>query len=123
MIIEDDPDIRAIMRDHFEPLYHVITAENGKEAIAKLETMSSKPCIVFLDLMMPVMNGWEFLEYVEKEGLLPGVEIVITTAAHPDKVPKHISFLLKPFSIYSIEDYCKNSCIIKPGGDSSAHEP
>lgn len=123
LVVEDDPDIRSSFVQFFEPDYDVVTAENGQIALDKVRQMLTKPCIVFLDLMMPVMNGWDFLKAVEHEGLLPGVEIVLITAAQASKVPKNITFLPKPFSLYSIEDFCKASCTIKVRPDATDGTP
>jgi CheY-like chemotaxis protein len=59
LIVEDDPDTRqmlAMLLTHES--YEVMTAANGREALAAMR--ERRPCLVLLDLMMPVMNGWDF---------------------------------------------------------------
>lgn len=58
-LIEDDPDMRedlAFLLKHKG--YEVQTAEHGQEALDKLGALD-RPCMIILDLMMPVMDGWE----------------------------------------------------------------
>jgi len=79
MVIEDDDDIR----DDLAFLIHadghdVVTASDGAEALAKLAEVA-KPCIILLDLMMPVMDGWEFRERVREIGDLDDVPIVLVS--------------------------------------------
>jgi CheY-like chemotaxis protein len=72
MVIDDDPDARMICKLrllHAKFCEKVISFENGKEAInyfADLEKLEKEqqlvPEIIFLDLNMPVMDGWQFLE-------------------------------------------------------------
>lgn len=62
VIIEDDSDIRETFVSLLEAEgYEVNGFANGKEAIDGLRGCET-PCLILLDLMMPVMNGWEFLK-------------------------------------------------------------
>ena len=69
----------------------VIIKENGKEALEYLKTVMSndrfpQPELVFLDINMPVMNGWEFLDAYEKLQLNQKADLVVsmlTTSASP----------------------------------------
>lgn len=120
MIIEDDPDIVYNLCEFFNPDYKVLTAQNGLEALGILRGMDGLPCIIFLDLMMPVMNGWDFIEIVEKEGLLPGVQVVIISAAGAGNLPpKAITFLRKPFDIHDLEAYTRASCSLRATEEST----
>ena len=62
LLVEDDYDIRAmlVMLLDMEG-YHVVRATNGREALTLLEE-GLRPHLILLDLMMPVMNGWQFRE-------------------------------------------------------------
>jgi two-component system chemotaxis response regulator CheY len=66
MVIEDDATIRAVMTDVLEDRgYRVVTSSNGAEALQQLESV--RPNVLVLDLLMPVMHGWEFMEsYFDK---------------------------------------------------------
>src|SRR5687768_5509935 len=67
VVVEDDEEIRDSMRDALEiEGYAVSTYSNGKEALDGLRKLGI-PCLILLDLMMPVMNGWEFLQAMKAE--------------------------------------------------------
>jgi CheY-like chemotaxis protein len=60
LIIEDDDDLRDSLNELLTiHNYQVIGVSNGREALDRLESGLS-PCIIILDLMLPVMNGWDF---------------------------------------------------------------
>ena len=59
LLVEDDPDLRMAVVDALaEEGYTVISASNGREGMERLRT--NLPCVVLLDMRMPVMNGIEF---------------------------------------------------------------
>jgi CheY-like chemotaxis protein len=61
LIVEDDPDLRRLYAIGLNQRgYQVRLAANGAEALVRLE--EEKPDIILLDLLMPVMSGWEVLE-------------------------------------------------------------
>jgi CheY-like chemotaxis protein len=79
LLVEDDREIRESLQDALElEGYEVLGASNGREALDTLSTR--KPCLILLDLMMPVMNGWEFAEAVQGNAELAGIPIVVVTA-------------------------------------------
>ncbi len=66
LIVEDDPDIRESLYEIFDAQgFRVFTAEHGSAALDILGRLDER-CLVILDLMMPVMNGVEFLEALEE---------------------------------------------------------
>lgn len=82
LIVDDDPDLRETMKDllTFEG-FKAITAGNGQEALKQV-TQQQQPCLVLLDLMMPVMDGWQFLDILEKQHrqILSRLQIVVVSA-------------------------------------------
>jgi two-component system chemotaxis response regulator CheY len=66
LIVEDEDSIRGVIRDVLEDRgFRVTAARNGAEALSMLDTL--RPDVLVLDLLMPVMHGWDFMEsYVEK---------------------------------------------------------
>lgn len=80
LIVDDDPDIRESLRDALQLSGHrVRTVSNGKEALEHLRS-GEKTCLVLLDLMMPIMNGWEFREAQLKDPIAAGVPVLVLTA-------------------------------------------
>lgn len=81
MIVEDDRDIRDAMRDALSLLgYNVTLAENGEVALDKLRNANDTPCVILLDLMMPVMDGWEFRRHQAADPRLKDIPIVVISA-------------------------------------------
>ncbi len=79
LIVDDDPDLRDIATRTIEKEgWGVQTAENGKRALSLLE--NGMPSIIFLDLMMPVMDGFEFLSIFEHHTEWFHIPIVIITS-------------------------------------------
>ena len=67
LIVDDDPDIRELERAALTHAGHkVVMASNGREALGTLERM--RPCLILLDLMMPVMDGLTFLVEMRRIG-------------------------------------------------------
>jgi CheY-like chemotaxis protein len=61
LIVDDARDIRLLLRVRLQKVgYTVADAANGQEALEHLAATTDRPCLILLDLMMPVMNGWEF---------------------------------------------------------------
>jgi CheY-like chemotaxis protein len=78
LIIEDDAPYRKIYKRKFEVAgYQVETAENGQEGLDKLR--SFRPDIVFVDLMMPQMDGFQFLDQAKADTSVAGIPIYVLT--------------------------------------------
>src|ERR1700749_566913 len=87
MVVEDDSDIRECVQMVLEEEgYEVVTAANGAEAEAMLDELG-RPCLMLLDLMMPVMSGWELLEHLRRDGKLDDRMRVVVLSAAPSNVP------------------------------------
>ena len=100
LIVDDDKDIQSSIRMILELHgYEVACASNGKEALEALDR-GPNPEVILLDLMMPVMDGFEFLNTVEKGHLAKNISIIVMTAARnkASEVKKYTT-LLKPFEV------------------------
>ncbi len=83
LVIEDDEAISSSIRQALElEGYYVVTAGDGKQGLELLNTIAT-PCLILLDLMLPIMNGWEFLEVIKRnhKHMLAAIPVVITSAA------------------------------------------
>jgi CheY-like chemotaxis protein len=80
LVVDDDADIRDALRDALEfEGYAVSVAANGREAWDALGS-DGLPSLILLDLMMPVMNGAEFLGRLRADVRLRDVPVVVVTA-------------------------------------------
>jgi CheY-like chemotaxis protein len=80
LVVEDDPDIRETLKQVLEfQGYQVAQASHGREAMDWLKG-GGRPSLILLDLMMPIMNGWEFLEQGKAEGQLGRVPVIVISA-------------------------------------------
>jgi CheY-like chemotaxis protein len=89
MIVDDDDEIREALGDVLaEQGYSVIAACDGQQALARLEQgqkQGERPDAIFLDLWMPVMNGWQLLEALSNNPDLSSIPRVVLTAARGQK--------------------------------------
>jgi CheY-like chemotaxis protein len=97
LVVEDDTDLRDCVREELEDAgYGVSTAGNGREGLELLDR-GDRPCMILLDLMMPVMTGYEFL--AELRGRNTDIPVIVMSAfLDPSAVLEHVSETLpKPF--------------------------
>jgi two-component system, OmpR family, alkaline phosphatase synthesis response regulator PhoP len=82
LIVDDEAHLRSLIQQTLEELedegVELITASNGEEAIAAIEAM--RPELVFLDVMMPKLSGFDVCHKAKRELGLTGVHIVLLTA-------------------------------------------
>ncbi len=101
LVVEDEADLRENLKALLElEGYHVDTAAHGREALDYLERSDKKPGLILLDLMMPVMNGLEFL--VELKKRLPSLPIpVIVISAVADGIERVAAtgYIKKPINL------------------------
>lgn len=104
LIIDDDPDIRALLMDALQKGGHETRhAESGKAGLESVK--ESSPDLILLDLMMPVMDGYEFLDHFGELQLDHAIPIIILTALDQgDQVVEGLrrganDYVTKPFRI------------------------
>jgi CheY-like chemotaxis protein len=92
LCVDDDPDDRELIRNaifQVDPSYSVANATNGKEALQYLIRAldTELPCLIILDLNMPVMDGKQTLVEIKKNKKLDVVPVVVfSTSSHPADV-------------------------------------
>jgi CheY-like chemotaxis protein len=86
-IIEDDEYIRSALEDLLTGEgYNVLTFRHGREALDRLQQATTQlPDLVLLDLMMPVMNGYQFREEIAKDPRLAKLSIIVLSANGQDE--------------------------------------
>ncbi len=86
MLVVDDVTInRVILTDLFEERYEVLEAENGKKALEIMLQHREELSVVLLDLMMPVMDGFEVLVAMDGEDLLDSIPVIMITGENDDE--------------------------------------
>jgi len=81
LVVDDDSAVRTALKELFETEgYDVAVAANGRAALNHLK-VGMRPCVVLLDLMMPVMDGWDFRTEQLKDPALKEIPVFILTAA------------------------------------------
>lgn len=110
LVIEDELELREMMRDALEMNgYAVVTAEDGQDALDKISGIK-RVCLVILDLLMPVMNGWEFLEQLRQRTEYAEIPIVVHSSS-PGPAPDSVARVLQKPVIFDqllavVQEYC-----------------
>jgi CheY-like chemotaxis protein len=114
LVVDDDPNIRrmivaALKRDG----YTFCEAPNGKEALEMMRR--EHPNVVVLDLMMPVLSGWDVLQARELEPELKQIPVIVISANRAPEVATAVdkgicAFLPKPFDIGALSALVR-SCL------------
>lgn len=79
LTVEDNEINRAILRETLTPEYDVLEAENGKEALDILAANADKVSLILLDVMMPVMDGYTFLDHLKNDQRLSLIPVIVMT--------------------------------------------
>ena len=85
LLVEDDQvDVMTVKRalKEIKVTNPVVNMENGEDALNYLRSPENeKPCIILLDINMPIMNGIEFLEVMKRDALLRRIPVVVLTTS------------------------------------------
>lgn len=116
LVVEDSIDFQFLLQHLFaNEGYEVDCASNGKEAFDKLQSQSTLPNLILLDLMMPVMDGFEFRRLQELDPRLALIPVIIMTA-HGDaqienkKKLRVTDYIKKPIDMESLLETTKKIC-------------
>jgi CheY-like chemotaxis protein len=113
LLVEDDLDARDSLTMVLEGMGHsVVCASNGREAIDQLQR-EPQACLILLDLMMPIMNGWEFRTLQKSDPRLSQIPTIVLSALNdPDKLPNSdvVAYFVKPIIpedlLATVDQYC-----------------
>ncbi len=112
LLVEDNDDVREMMALALQLAGHdVVLARNGREALARLDD-HPRPCVILLDLMMPVMNGWEFGRLLRAAPGLSDVPLVVVSAL-AEELARQVgarAYIAKPADIDRILDIVAEVC-------------
>lgn len=113
LIVDDDPGMcEALTTLLSDEGYHVAAACNGREALSYL-TCHEAPCIILLDIMMPVMDGYTFCTQLCQHPALAAIPVVVLSAgAKSERILElcPAGFLRKPLDVNAllalVEEHC-----------------
>lgn len=101
LIVEDDPDIReALEAVAVHAGFAPVAAAHGLEALRYLRAATDLPSVILLDLMMPIMDGWQFLD--RREEAFRSIPVIVVTAKPDASLPDDVQLLQKPVSVEAL---------------------
>jgi CheY-like chemotaxis protein len=112
LIVEDDEDLRDMMAQLLTiEGYDAATVANGREALEYLHT-SAPPHVILLDLMMPVMDGWEFRRQQQADPDLARVPVIVLSALDAGRAAnvEATAFLKKPLDFDRLLELVRLHC-------------
>ena len=125
LLVDDDIDLRESLAEVLEEAgYTVDRAANGQEALQSLR--QERPTVILLDLLMPVMNGWQFCQLKRRDQSVANIPVIAMSAAvsKDPSSPYYIEvddFLAKPVEIDDLLSKLANlSRLPTPAGGSPA---
>jgi DNA-binding response OmpR family regulator len=114
LIVEDDADLREMMAQLLTlEGFQAATVANGREALKYLEDRDAKPGLILLDLMMPVMDGWEFRRQQQADPAVADVPVIVLSALDASRAAdvSADAFLKKPLDfdrlLQLVRGYCR----------------
>src|SRR5262245_37826088 len=101
LLIDDDDDARALVREALEGVgYEVVEASDGKQALELLVSeRAAEPCVMIVDLAMPIMTGWELISIVSSYIRLAQIPVMVVSSSPPREKDSHgvpAAWLQKP---------------------------
>jgi CheY-like chemotaxis protein len=112
LIVEDDEDLREMMAQMLTiEGFGTATVSNGREALEYLHT-TRKPHVILLDLMMPVMDGWEFRRQQKADPLIAPVPVIVLSALDQRRAApmEAEAFLNKPLDFDRLLELVRDHC-------------
>ena len=79
LIVDDEEVNRAVLNEMFKDEYDTLEAENGQDAISKIED-NQDIALILLDVVMPVLNGFGVLDYMQEHDLLEEIPVILITS-------------------------------------------
>jgi DNA-binding response OmpR family regulator len=110
LVVEDDADTRAGLVDFLESEgFAVLEAENGQKALELLERAPFPPRLILLDLMMPVMDGWQFLAARRQSGARSSI-VLLSGLTFIEGAPEVADFIRKPVDLAVLRSCVRRFC-------------
>jgi len=112
LVVDDEDDFRDVLKDYleFETDCCIETARNGKEALDVMLRSEQPPCLVLLDMMMPIMDGREVLEAMRTSEALAAIPVAVVSASEGAPVDGAMRFFRKPVRLESLLEVVREFC-------------
>jgi DNA-binding response OmpR family regulator len=114
LVVDDEDDIRELCRVNLEfEGFDVVDAANGPAALE--QAARSQPDVIFLDLMMPKMDGWEVLRRLKEDDATAHIPVVLLTARTGEEDQMRgwqegiLEYVSKPFNPQSLVEWAKRA--------------
>ena len=114
LIVDDSEMNREILTEMLAGEYEIFEAENGNEAITVLEKHNTDISLVLLDMVMPVMDGLEVLDIMNKNGWLSDIPVIMISSDDSEEVTHKAyelgvtEFIRRPFDSLIVQKRCSN---------------
>ena len=118
LVVDDDTSVRESMSELLNPKgYLVLQADNGQTALDLLKKTPHFPCLIVLDLAMPVMDGRRFLELRAQDPFLRDIPVVVVSGNQPASQPIEgiDGYLRKPVNVDRLIDVIEQHCVDSHG--------
>lgn len=115
LIVEDMEINRAMLGEIFRDEYEILEAENGKEGLRLLEENIDSVAAMLLDVVMPVMDGFEVLEQLKKDNLISQIPIIMITGETSVEYERRgyeygvVEYIHKPYHAPVVKQMVKNN--------------
>jgi CheY-like chemotaxis protein len=127
LVVDDDAAIRRMIVAALrrEGIYRFSEAANGKEALDLMR--SETPDVIVLDLMMPILSGWDVLRERSHDPALRRIPVILVSANRDPEIASAVdagvcAFLPKPFDIGALSALVR-SCVPRPASPTSPARP
>ena len=117
LVVEDNPDVRALIKSHFTPKFKVLEANDGREGweIA----LNAIPDVIISDVLMPDVDGYEFCRKIKKDERTSHIPVLLLTALHSkEHEMKGLScgaddYITKPFDLNILQTKIDNMLSVR----------
>ncbi|HBL75529.1 MAG: hypothetical protein A2W90_03395 [Bacteroidetes bacterium GWF2_42_66] len=117
LIVEDNPDVRSLIKSHFSSKYQVLEANDGKEGWEV--ALNTIPDVIISDVLMPDVDGYEFCRRIKKDERTSHIPVLLLTALHSKEHEiKGLSsgaddYITKPFDLTILQTKVDNMLSIR----------
>ncbi|HET6151013.1 MAG TPA: response regulator [Polyangia bacterium] len=113
LVVDDEEGVRETLCDLIQLAgCRAVGAANGAEGMSLLR--AARPCLIILDLLMPVMSGQEMLAAMHDQPDLASLPVVISTSA-PSRAPKGLPVIAKPIDVNVMWEWIRRTCPCQGG--------